>query len=199
VDFSAEEKAQGLVGRKPLYKVWVRGLREKKMPELNDAFAKSFQKETVDELKQAVRRDVASYKRSEAHQKMKEEIYDKLIEMHSFLVPEGLLEKQAERLLKQVPDANKSEEMKKEARAKAERQVRLYFILQKIYEKEDIELDEVAIESRLEQLAEESQRPMDEVRRMFEEDLRESMREEKTMDFLLANAKLEEDKKGDKK
>lgn len=211
VDHSPEEKAQGLVGRKPLYKVWVRGLQEKKLPELNDDFAKHFEKETVEELKLAVRRDVAGYKRSEAHHKMKNELYDKLLEMHSFAVPEGLLEKQAERLVTQaknqglrsgMPQAaieKEIENIQRDAKEKAERQLRLYFILNSIFEKEDIEIDETALITKLEQLAQESQRPMDEVRRMFEEDLRESLKEEKTVDFLLANAKFEEEKKGDKK
>ncbi len=48
------------------------------------------------------------------------------------------------------------------------------------------------LEQRLSALAEESKRPMEEVRRVFEDDLRESMREKKTVDFLLANAKFEE-------
>ncbi len=211
VDFSPEEKAQGLVGRKPFYKVHVKALREKKMPELTDDFAKEFQKETVAELKIAVRRDVANYKHSEAYHKMKNELYDRLLEMHSFVVPEGLLRKQTERLINQAKagqlksgmpaDAveKESEKWQKEAAEKAERQLRLYFILQRIFDKEDIEIDEIAIQRKLEQLAQESNRPIDEVRSMFESDLRESMKEERAVDFLLANAKFEEDKKGDKK
>jgi hypothetical protein len=43
-------------------------------------------------------------------------------------------------------------------------------------------------------MADESERPIEEVRQVFEEDIRESMREAKTVEFLLANAKLEEEK-----
>ena len=41
-------------------------------------------------------------------------------------------------------------------------------------------------------VCEESKRPMEEVRRVFEDDLRESMIEAKTVDFLVANAKFDQ-------
>jgi hypothetical protein len=50
------------------------------------------------------------------------------------------------------------------------------------------------VENRLRALVEESGRPLEEVRKVFEEDVRESMKEKKTVEFLLANAKLEETK-----
>ena len=67
-----------------------------------------------------------------------------------------------------------------------------YFILQFIADEEKIELDETAFETRLNGIAEQSQQPIDEVRRVFEDDLRESMLEKQTIDFLIANAKYEE-------
>ena len=79
-----------------------------------------------------------------------------------------------------------------EASSKAKEQVKLYFILQKVTEAEHIEVDEAELERKLDALADESKRPLEEARRVFEDDLRESMRESRTIDFLLANAKLEE-------
>ena len=81
-----------------------------------------------------------------------------------------------------------------EAASRAVEQVRLYFILQKVAELEAIEADEMELEKKIQAIADESKRPMDEVRRVFEDDARESMRETQTIQFLLANAKLEEEK-----
>jgi hypothetical protein len=50
----------------------------------------------------------------------------------------------------------------------------------------------VEVEKRLQGLAQESGRPIEEARQVFEEDLRESMREAKTVEFLLAHAKMDE-------
>ena len=133
-----------------------------------------------------------------------DELYDKLLSMASFTLPESLVEKQKERLIEQarheflrmgMPE-NRWEEQKEtaaqEAAKKARDQVKLYFILQRVAELEGIAEDEIELEKRLVALAEESKRPIEEARRMFEEDLRESMREGKTVDFLIANAKFDE-------
>jgi trigger factor len=76
--------------------------------------------------------------------------------------------------------------------ARAKEQVKLYFILQKVAQEEKIELDEMELAQRLKGLSEQSGRPLEEVQRVFEEDLRDSLREKKTVDYLLANAKFED-------
>jgi trigger factor len=204
VGLSAEDREKGLVGRRPFCKVWIRGIREKKLPEVNDDFAKLFGQPDVEALRQAVRRDLARHKAGESQEEMKKELFEKLLGTASFALPEGLVESQKERLVEQArrqyahlgvsPDRfeKELESVRREAAGKASEQVKLYFILQAIAEKEGIEADEMEIEQRLNALAEESKRPLDEVRQMFEDDLRESMREKKTIDFLLANAKFDE-------
>lgn len=203
-DVSPEDKAKGIVGRRPFYKVWVRAIKEKKLPQLDEAFAKGFGLESVDALKEAVRKDLSKHKAGESQAKMKEELFSKLLKLADFTVPEALVEKQMERLFDQArrqyqqmgaPESRfeaEKESMREEVRAKAAEQVKLYFILQRVADEEGIGEDEIELEKRLVALAEESKRPMEEVRRVFEDDMRESMREKKTVDFLLENAKLED-------
>ncbi len=198
-----EDKKQGLVGRKPLYKIWVRGIKEKKMPPLDDEFAKKFGKETLDELREAIQKDIAGHKHSESHEKMKQELFTKLLSSVSFPIPDSLVEKQKERLVEQTRKQlqrmglppNQFEEYQQKAEAdaapRAAEQVKLYFILQKVADLEHIEADEIELEKKLQAMVEESKRPLEEVRRVFEDDVRESMREAKTIEFLLANAKFE--------
>ncbi len=190
----------------PHYKIHIREIKEKKLPPLDEEFVKSFGKQTVEELREAVRKDLAGYKQSESLSKMKSELFEKLLAQVSFTPPEGLVEKQKEQLLEQshrqflqmgMPENRwqaEKEKSEKEASEKAQNQVKLYFILQKIAEHEDIHADEIEVEKRLVALAAESKRPLEEARKVFEDDLRESMRESKTVDFLIANAKFEETK-----
>lgn len=173
-------------------------------PELDDAFAQSFGKSSVQELKEAVQKDLANYKNQESMAQMREELFEKLLAMNSFSVPEGLVEKQKQHLLDQLhnqalrsgmPDSQWESEkgrFEEETKVKAKRQVELYFILQKISEREGIEADEMEVERRIQRLVAESKRTSEEVRHIFEEDIRDSLRESKTVEFLLANAKLEE-------
>lgn len=203
-EFNPEEKKQGLVGRKPAFKVWIRGIREKKLPELNDDFAKIYGKESVDALKQAVRKDLASLKQNNSYDSMKNELYERLLGLANFELPEQLVERQTDRLIEQTrrhytgkgvtPEQfeKEKEALRPEAAKKAKEQVRLYFILKHIADQEHIDVSEEDLERKLQSIADESQRSIEEVRQVFSEDLRESMREAKTVEFLLANAKLEE-------
>jgi trigger factor len=174
---------------------------------LNEDFAKAFGRETVEELKEALRKDIASYKHSQSVEKMKAELFEKLLALCSFPFPESLVEKQKERLISDAQQryrqmGARAEDLEKEAArieseasARAKDQIRLYFILQRIAELEKIDLDELELTQKLQAMAAQSKRPLEEVRRVFEDDLRESLREKKTIDFLIANAKFEEDKK----
>ncbi len=203
-EYNAEEKKQGLVGRKPMFKVTVREIREKKLPELNEEFAKIYGKNSVDELKAAVRKDLASLKQNNSYENMKHELYQKLLSLASFELPEGLVERQTERLIEQTKRhyagrgvtaeqfAKEKDALRPEAEKKAKEQVQLYFILRHIADQEKIEVGEEDMERKLQSIVSESGRPIEEVRQVFGEDLRESMTEAKTVEFLLANAKLEE-------
>ncbi len=189
---------------KPFTKLHLKNIRQKRRPELSDEFAKSFGRDTVESLREAVRKDLFSYKQSQAHEKMKSELFEKLLSMTSFPSPESLVEKQKERLANDTRQRyqkmgaglddwqKEAARIEAEAEARAKEQIKLYFILQKISELEKIELDEIELHQRLTTMAEQSKRPIEEVRRVFEEDLRESLREKKTIDFLIANANFEE-------
>lgn len=203
---TAAESQKGLVGAQPHYRITVRAIQAKRLPELNDAFAQAFGKTGVEELREAVRKDLSGYKQQESYEKMKKELFDRLLTMAQFELPEGLVARQKEELLEQARrrferaglqgDALKSELARTEADAgdKARQQVKLYFLLQRVADQEKIEVDEIQLEQRLTALAAEAEKPIEEARRVFEEDLRHSLREARTVEFLLANAKLEEPK-----
>ncbi|MBI3252970.1 MAG: trigger factor [Candidatus Omnitrophica bacterium] len=189
--------------RTPHYKIWIRDIKEKKLPVLDEELARGFGKASLEELREAVRKDTARYKRSESFEKMKTELFGKLLNLVSFTAPEGLVDRQKQELLEQTRKQfarmgvgqkfdEEKPELEKQALTRARDQVRLYFILRRIAQLEKIVLNEEELARRLDALAAESGRPLDEARRVFEEDLRESMLETKTIDFLIANAKFEE-------
>ena len=177
-----------------------------KLPEMNDEFAKTMGFENADSLREALRKDISSYKHAQSLEKMKGELFEKLLSASSFPVPESLVEKQKERLISDTRNsygrAGRTEaewqeaeaKMEQEAGVRSKEQVKLFFILQKISESEAIEPDEIELAKRLQAMADRSGRSLEEVRRVFEDDLRDSLREKKTVDFLIANAKFDEDK-----
>ena len=204
---SAGESRETTRAGKPFTRLYLKEIRQKLRPDLNEEFAKSFGRDTVEDLRGALRKDIASYKHSQSLEKMKSGLFEKLMAMTSFPSPESLVEKQKERLISDARQRYQSmgagpEDLDKEAarieseaEARAKEQIKLYFILQKIAELEKIDVDEPELNQKLQAMAAQSKRPIEEVRSVFEDDLRESMREKKTIDFLIANAKFEEDKR----
>ncbi len=192
------------VNQKPAYKIWVRQIQQKKLPALDDVFAQGFGKTDLRELREAVHKDLAAHKKSESFSKMREELFEKLLGTASFAAPQGLVDRQKQHLIDQLRNQSlrrgmtegqfesEKKQIEGEAEIKARRQVQLYFILQKVAQCEGITADEAEVTKRIEALAEESKRSLEEVRHTFEEDIRESTKESQTVDFLLAHAKLEE-------
>lgn len=188
----------------PFTRVKVKGIKTKRVPELDAELAKSLGKETPQEVREALRKELVQHKQAQSMEKMKQELFQKLLKANTFSLPDSLIERQKERLIEQTRRQYSQmgvgerewkaelENLAPEAGLRARDQVKLYFILQKVARQEKIELDEIELTRRLEGLAQQSGRPPEEVRRVFEEDLRDSLREKKTVDFLLANAKFEE-------
>jgi len=213
-DLSPEEKEQGIVGRKPLYRIHVKEIRTKVLPEINDELAAAFGKANVEELKKQISDDIRSYRESQNQERMKESIYEQLIESYDIQLPEALVERQKSRLLEQLgvrPEegangthvdegaaaatAANRQTVLREADDKAKNQVKLFFILEKIAQSEKIEPTDEEIETRVKELAAQTGRPEEDIRRVFEDDIYQNLRQSKTAAYLLANASVKEDGK----
>ncbi len=203
VGANADETREIVRGGKPYTRLTVRGLRKKNVPVLDAEFAKSLGQESPEALREALRKELAQHKQSDAHEKMKQELFQKLLKANAFPIPDSLIERQRERLMEQAhrhfTQRGLGEEdwkaelssLEEEMTQKAKEQVKLYFILQEVSEKEKVEIDEIELNQRLTMLSQQSGRPLEEVRKVFEDDVRDNLREKKTVDFLLANAKFE--------
>lgn len=204
---SPEEKAQGLVGRRPFCKIHVKEVKEKKQPFLDDSFAKSFGKENLDELRADIRHHLERLRQMESTEKMKHEIYAELLRIHEVALPDVLVEEQKKRLLQQTSavqappgdsgpaeSGKASEDREAEASEKARQQVKLYFILDRISEIEGIEPSSEEVDRRIQKLAQETGRSEEEIRKHFEDDIHHSLRHSMTADFLLSNASVTDSK-----
>jgi trigger factor len=140
-------------------------------------------------------------RREEADERLKNEIYESLLKSSAFEIPESLVARQKDRLLEQAGIAPSSNGQDKpaaaavdaEAMEKARKQVRLYFILEKIADTERIDPSEAEVEERLRLLAERAKQSLEEVREMYEEDVYQNLRHAKTTDFLVKHANVKEE------
>ncbi|HKV04694.1 MAG TPA: trigger factor [Candidatus Acidoferrales bacterium] len=96
-----------LAGKTYNYSVDVQGIKEKKLPELNDEFAKDAAGEqggvtTLEELRKKIRENLDAAKEQQQNAQAREKILELLVKQHDFPVPEALVENQMDVRLERV-------------------------------------------------------------------------------------------------
>ncbi len=182
----------------------VEEIRRPVLPELTEEWVQKIGFESLDEFRQEVKSSVERQKRREAREKLKEQLTDKLLAKVDFELPEDIINEMAARsavrrslALRQQGAASEGpedlEKLKSESREPTEKAAKLYFILDKIAEKERIFATEEEVNARIEVIAANYKRSPSQVSRELENsgrlsELRADMREEKVKDFLLEKA-----------
>ena len=188
--------------------VTIKDVKRPRLPALDDEFAKNLLYEGLEDLKTNVREQVSARKEQDAQTALAQQVEETLLGMVDFTLPENLVQRMTERTVNRqrlglayqgVPrdEIDKAAQQIAEGAArKAERDMRIYFIMQQIAEKEDISVTEAEVERRIQLMAQyRSVRPgrlREDLRREGRLDLlRLEIQDEKTMAFLIAEAKIE--------
>lgn len=172
VAFPEEEGERGLEaeadGRQRRLHIDLREVEERHLPELDDAFAaRAGRFETVGELEQAVRDDIARHHDHEAEGKLRSELLDWLIEANAFAVPPALVDRYLDQMIQAPEDADPEEVRKtRESLAPhAERQIKEQLILDHLIEREGLEATSEQVEAKVEELASSGGIPAPDLRR----------------------------------
>lgn len=154
ITFPDDYGAEDLAGQAVTFDVTIKELRTPSEVALDDEFAKGFGRETLDELKQAIRDQIGQEFQKASREKTKRRLLDKLAEKFTHPVPEGLVDAEFDGIWQQLSqareqdqledeDKEKSEdELRAEYRAIAERRVRLGLLLAKVGEDNDIQVSQ---------------------------------------------------------
>ena len=126
----------------------------RKIDNADDSFAHSLGYPNILELEKSMERRLFAYKENQEHQRIENELIDKITVGLDFKIPQSLIERQMQEMLKQAKidlalkgfPRDKIDEQEKsliaEIRPEAARQVKIYLILSAIAKKENILLDE---------------------------------------------------------
>ena len=206
--FASDYRVEEVRGKVARFHVTVKGLKKKVTPELDDSFAKEVGggAQTLDELKTKVKDDLQQSVSAKADAQEREELLKALIEKNAFEVPTSMVERALDSMLEgAVRNLARSGldprmldldfgKIREELRERAVREVKGALILEAMARQENITTDDAEVNARMERLATETGQPLSVVRKHFRDpDERESLalrlREEKSVEFLKANAK----------
>ncbi|HOJ33777.1 MAG TPA: trigger factor [Candidatus Hydrogenedentes bacterium] len=151
-----------LRGKTAKFQIRVKELRRKKMPELNDEFAKSVGYESVDELRKAVRDRLAQEYQNQSQAELENQALEKVISASTFEIPKSVLDSTTEDyyqeevrnlLRNRVPIETveqRAEEIRNRAREMALRDVKAFVALNEIAEAEGLTVSDDDMEEHLE-------------------------------------------------
>ncbi len=209
VDFAADYPDKDIAGKSVLFKLAVKEIKQRKLPEPTDDFAKDAGFETMAALREQIQKDLEKQAEAQRKNAITEQISQSLVERSDIPVPARLVEKRAEVMVQDAKtrmkasgfsdqqDQSLNEALRKEYEPEAEKRIKLGAMLEKIAEQEGIEVKDSDVDDRLKQIAEETKRAYDYINEFYEkynlkDNLKTGMREERTIDFLIANATIKE-------
>ena len=209
VDFDASSPNPVLAGKKVEFKISVKDVKERVLPELDDEFAKDVgdEFETLAALRGHIREKILADKEQSLEGDIADRIMQKLIKTNEFEVPSRLVQYEINEYIKQTEDTLRRGGLSLEAaginRAEAEeryretaaKRVRGDFILKKIAEQEDIKVLEEDINDGFARIAKQYNMTIPEVRNFFKnrDDMLPFINEllnEKILKFLRDGAKF---------
>jgi trigger factor len=196
-----------LAGKTVAFRARVKGIRKKELPELNDDFAQDLgDYRNLDELREAIRKNIFAQRQYEAQQAAKEKIVDKLVAEHDFPVPEVFIERQIRNRVEQSLRALASEgvdpnnlkldwaKVKETQRDKAVHEVKASLLLSKVAEREAIHPTREEVDREVERIARQQREPVAAVQMRFEKDgtlgrIANHIQTEKTLSLLFEHAR----------
>ncbi|MBE9529249.1 MAG: trigger factor, partial [Proteobacteria bacterium] len=198
---------QDLAEKDALFKITVRTVKEKKLPEVDDEFAKDLNEESLEALKKKVSVDLVELKADTEKERVKTEILDKLIEANKFELPEGLVNRYHSVILNNIVDSMKAgnikpedanlgpDELKEKYRGEAERRVKEDIVLDAISAAESIEVATDEVEKAVRHLAEQRQIPFESLMGRIEQEgslsvIEDGLKHETAFDMIIAKKKV---------
>ena len=208
MQYPADYPDQKLAGKSFSYTAEVTGIKQKKLPELDDEFAKKVSGgQSMDELRGKIRHDLEEDGEMRQTAAVREQILKKLTELHDFPVPEALVQHQMDSRLDRTVRSLAAQgvdprginvdwaSLREKQRERAVDDVKAELLLDKIATAENIEVSEEDSNQEIERMAERSGESAAAVRASLTKQgaldrMKSKLRSDKTVDWLRSNARV---------
>jgi trigger factor len=212
VPYPADYPDAKLAGKTYHYSVDVLGIKTKKLPELNDEFAKDVSDAaTLDELKKKIREGLEHQRDHKQKDLLREKVLGEIVKLHDFPVPQSLVEHQMDVRLERVvrslaqqgvdPRAVNIDwvSLRKRNEDRAKDDVKAELIVDRIATAENIDVTEEEVEHELQHLGGHSNESAEAIRARLTKQgtldrIKAKLRSDKTLDWLAQNARVSTNK-----
>ena len=201
VSYPQDHAQKKMAGRTVEYEIRVISIKEKRVPEMSDEWAKDLgEYGNLAALRERVRQELGKARQEAARREMGDELVRGLVDNLQLELPEGLVDAEALSILRgwaaQLPadlPPTQVEELREKAKDQARRSLKSTLLLQRIAGQEKLSVGDEEVEEEIKAMAKRNnvslaqlvERVSQEGRR---EDIRDSLLLRKAIDFLLDNA-----------
>jgi trigger factor len=191
ITFQADNPDKSLAGKTRTYKFTIRDIKQKNLPELNDGFAQDLGFKDLAELRQQLNEEILSDRAKLVESDLFNQIYNYLIAEHNFEPPASLVNDSYNSILKEHK-LQDSKETKEKLTPIAKNQAKFSIIISRIAKQENIEPTHEEIDAKIQEYASQLKTEPDKLEHLHDNAVfLYELIKEKTMDWLLKNAKIE--------
>jgi len=221
VKFPEDYFSKELAGKDAVFAVKLHEIKVKELPAIDDEFAKDVSEfDTISELKEDIKAKLTKANEEKAKREIEEAAIKAVVELAKVEIPAGMVEIELDNM---VDDMNRRlqyqginfdqylnmigrtmENFRNESKEAAENSVKTKLVLEAIVEDSKLEVKDDEVEEKLKELSESYGRDIEELKKneAVLENIKESLKTEKAIKFIVDNAKVEvkkEEKQADKK
>ena len=206
VKFPEEYHAEELKGKDAVFKVKINGIKVKELPELDDEFAKDVSEfDTLEELQKDTKEKLSAANKEKAQHETEENVINAVCDATEIDIPDEMIENQIQNMIRDFDMQMRYQGMdlqqymnytgttmdmlKEQFKEEAGKRVKTSLILEKVCELENIQATDAEVEKEYEKTAESSGMKLEDVKKYIQEnDIKERIKGEKTVKFLVDNA-----------
>ncbi len=192
VTFPEKYQAEELAGKPALFKVSIKGIKAKELPELNDEFAQDVSEfDTLDEYKEDIKKNLQEKKDSEARKTKEDEAIKKIIDKSKMELPKAMVDTQCETMVEEFAQRIQQsglsmdqylqfsgmtlDKLKEQVRPEAVSRIQGSLVLEQIAKEENIEVSDDDINAEIEKTAKMYNMEADKLKEYMSDDDKKSM------------------------
>ncbi|MCR5479731.1 MAG: trigger factor [Ruminococcus sp.] len=210
VSFPEDYQVEDLKGAPVVFKIKLKGITKKEIPELDDEMVKDATEfETVDEYKADVRKKLEEHAQHHAEHDVEDALMDKVVEKMTAEIPQVMFDNRVNEMMMDLEQrlapqgitmemycqftGQDIETVKKAYKDQAEKQVKLRLALEKIAQLENIEVTDDEATEEMQKIADQYKMKLDEVKKYISaEDVKKDIAVGKAVELVKDNAVIKE-------
>lgn len=210
VTFPEDYQAKELAGKPALFKVKIKEIKTKELPELDDEFAQDVSEcDTLAAYKEEVSKTLTERKEADARRAKEEEAINKIIDASKMDIPEAMIDNQVNTMINEFANnmmqqglsldqymqftGMTMDKFKEQVRPDALKRIQSSLVLEQIAKDENIEVSDEDVEAEIEKMAASYGMDVEQLKGYVQDAEKESMRKDiavqKAVEFVMDNVK----------